>query len=364
MKIDSYSMGMDSSRQYSSVTNRATKFTLTRMNLNQMVQNGLGESVQSEAESKENTEGTGEAFDKTNLEELRDRYKTSAAQIQRVSTRDAADSLQKIRQQCIRYIFDLLFSGRRSRSNSMSDSSNSANQNSQTFVESLQPAEISTTTWTQEIYFQEEENTTFSTQGTVKTADGREINFNLDLEMSRSFSAYYKEEMQISQLQVCDPLVINLDGNVAGLSDQKFMFDLDGDGADDEISMLQEGSGYLALDKNGDGQINDGNELFGTQSGDGFADLAIYDEDGNGWIDENDAIWDKLQIWVKDESGEDTLYKLSEKGVGAICLRKAETQHNLNSQEDNSVNGIIRNTGIFLYENGNVGTVQHLDLAR
>ena len=41
------------------------------------------------------------------------------------------------------------------------------------------------------------------------------------------------------------------------------------------------GSGYLALDKNGDGTINDGSELFGTRNGDGFADLAQYDEDGN-----------------------------------------------------------------------------------
>mgnify|MGYP000465316364 CR=1 FL=1 len=52
--------------------------------------------------------------------------------------------------------------------------------------------------------------------------------------------------------------------------------------------MLQGGSGYLALNKNGDGVINDGSELFGTASGDGFYDLSMYDEDGNGWIDEND----------------------------------------------------------------------------
>ena len=63
------------------------------------------------------------------------------------------------------------------------------------------------------------------------------------------------------------------------LSDQTFYFDLDADGKEEEISVLN-GSGYLALDKNGDGVINDGSELFGTKNGDGFADLARYDEDG------------------------------------------------------------------------------------
>ena len=79
------------------------------------------------------------------------------------------------------------------------------------------------------------------------------------------------------------------------LSDQTFYFDLDADGEEEEISMLK-GSGYLALDKNEDGIINDGSELFGTGNGDGFADLARYDEDGNGWIDENDSILSLIHI--------------------------------------------------------------------
>ena len=84
---------------------------------------------------------------------------------------------------------------------------------------------------------------------------------------------------------MCDPLVINLDGNIAELSDQTFLFDLDGDGEMDEISELSAKSGFLALDKNGDGTINDGTELFGTRSGNGFQDLSAYDTDHNGFID-------------------------------------------------------------------------------
>ncbi len=123
------------------------------------------------------------------------------------------------------------------------------------------------------------------------------------------------------------------------------------------------GSGYLALDHNGDGIINDGSELFGTSSGNGFADLAKYDEDGNGWIDENDAIWSKLKIWCRDENGKDVLYRLSDKGVGAICLQNVSTDFTVKGQEGRT-KGAVRNTGIFLYENGAAGTVQHVDLAK
>ena len=195
------------------------------------------------------------------------------------------------------------------------------------------------------------------------TADGREISFNLDMTMSRSFEEYYETSQITEIVQMMDPLVINLDTNIASLSDQKFEFDIDSDGILDSISSLEGGSGYLALDKNGDGIINDGSELFGTKSGDGFKDLMIYDEDGNGWIDENDEIFSKLLIWSKDENGNDELYHLKEAGVGAICLQKASTDFSLNSLKNNQANGQIRSTGIFLYENGNVGTMQQLDLA-
>ena len=106
--------------------------------------------------------------------------------------------------------------------------------------------------------------------------------------MSRSFQASYKTYSE-STYVLCDPLVFNFEGNTADITDQKFMFDLDCDGKEEEISSLGKGSGFLALDKNGDGIVNDGTELFGTKSGDGFADLAEYDEDGNGWIDEDDG---------------------------------------------------------------------------
>ncbi|MBE5935157.1 MAG: hypothetical protein E7262_05135 [Lachnospiraceae bacterium] len=208
----------------------------------------------------------------------------------------------------------------------------------------------------------EVEHTTFETTGMVKTSDGREISFGVSLEMSRAFCAKYDSLVQ-EEIIFTDPLIINMDGNVGNVSDQKFLFDLNSDGQEEEVSFAGQGSGFLAIDKNKDGKINDGNELFGTKSGNGFKDLAEYDSDHNGWIDENDEIFDDLRVWTKGPNGEDRLVSLLESDVGAIYLGYTDTEFTLNNFESNEVNGMVRSTGVFLKESGGVGTVQHVDLA-
>lgn len=211
-------------------------------------------------------------------------------------------------------------------------------------------------------YCEESETTYFATTGTAVTADGRQLNFNISVEMSRSFVEMAEDKIDFGQPRLCDPLVINLNTNVASVSDQKFFFDIDADGEKEEISMLGKDSGYLALDTNADGIINDGSELFGTESGNGFKDLLAHDEDGNGWIDEADSIFQKLKIWTMDENGNSTLIDLKEAGVGAIYLGYENTEFSLKN-EAHETNAVIQKTGLFLYENGDSGTIQQLDLA-
>lgn len=207
----------------------------------------------------------------------------------------------------------------------------------------------------------ETESTTFASAGIVKTADGRSIDFNIEVSMSRAFMSQI-DTLEVTDYIKTDPLMINLDTNVGSVSDQKFFFDLDFDGEEEEISFAGKGSGFLALDKNGDGKINDGSELFGTRSGDGFRDLAAYDEDKNGWIDENDSIFSKLRVWTKDENGIDYLMDIRQADVGAIYLGNADTQFSLKNEE-NDLNGEIKKTGIYLREStGAVGTLNHVDL--
>ena len=303
-----------------------------------------------------------------NLQDTLDEMKSKvnsyrSKSIQSIDTEDVAKQLKDIRQQCLDFLMKLLFP-ERSKDGIWEEESKTGRENGISVADGLVSAlgaNVKTFQYSRQYYYEETENTTFSTEGTVKCADGREISFHLNLEMSRSFQEYYEEVVTTRQISMCDPLVINLDGNIAELSDQTFLFDLDGDGEMDEISELSAKSGFLALDKNGDGTINDGTELFGTRSGNGFQDLSAYDTDHNGFIDEGDEIFSKLKIWIMEENGNKQLYSLEEKGVGAICLKNTSTDFALTG-EDNRTNGRIRNTGIFLYENGAVGSIQHVDL--
>ena len=300
------------------------------------------------------------------LNKLKSAQTSNAGRIQNISDSSGMKSIDQIRQRCILYLWSMFFG--QNKASDMADEFGFENpwNSSETVTAGFSTEESSFSTLalstTLEYSYQETETTSFSTTGTVKTADGREINFNVEASMSRSFSQYYKQE-NLTAVSMCDPLVLNLEDGIAGLSDQKFYFDLDADGKQEEISTLETGNAFLALDKNGDGTINDGSELFGTKSGDGFRDLAGYDEDGNGWIDENDSVYDQLKIWVKDENGNDQLYSLKDKNVGAVYLGSRDTNFTLRSQTNGQVNGAIRKTGVFLYENGTAGTISHLDIA-
>jgi hypothetical protein len=206
----------------------------------------------------------------------------------------------------------------------------------------------------------ESESTSMSASGVVKTSDGEEINIALELNMSREFLTEQSINIRAGDA-LKDPLVINFGGTAAELTQRYFSFDIDADGRSDQISFVKPGSGFLALDKNSDGEINDGRELFGPVSGTGFADLAEYDMDGNEWIDENDTIYDRLRIWSKDEEGNDQLMALGERGVGAIYLGHIETPFLL-KDATNTALGAVRDSGIFIEEDGGVGTIQQLDL--
>lgn len=210
--------------------------------------------------------------------------------------------------------------------------------------------------------YTEIEQTSFSASGTVKTADGREISFQLDLSMSR----VYHEESNISlrlgdAARKTDPLVLNFSGTAAQLSDQRFAFDLDSDGGDEQINLLASGSGFLVFDRNQDGKANNGSELFGPTTGDGFQELARLDDDNNGWIDENDSAFNQLQVWTPDAKGQGKLISLADAGTGAISLSRIATPFDLKT-DTNTLLGQIRTSGIFLQEDGSAGTIQQIDL--
>ena len=206
--------------------------------------------------------------------------------------------------------------------------------------------------------FEESESLDYSTLGHIKTDTGT-FDINLNFSMSRSFAIENRMDITTS----FDPLVINFDGSMPDLSTDTFSFDLDNDGEEDQISQLTSGNGFLALDKNGDGKINQGSELFGTISGDGFGELAQYDEDANSWIDESDSIFNKLRIWLNnDVTQEKELVGLGEVGIGAIYLNATASEFTYKTQSNQTL-GELKSCSFFLREDGTCGNISQIDLA-
>ncbi len=213
----------------------------------------------------------------------------------------------------------------------------------------------------QHTVLEESEHTQFAAEGIVRTADGQEVRFTLQLDMQRSYREETWSSLRLGDAAVpVDPLVINFDGTAAELQDLRFAFDLDGDSQTENVPLLAGNRGYLALDRNQNQRIDNGLELFGPATGQGFAELAQHD-DGNGWIDENDAVFSQLRVWTPSADGTGPLRTLQDMGVGALHLASADSPFALRG-EHNSALGAVRSTSIYLREDGGAGTVQQIDL--
>jgi hypothetical protein len=206
---------------------------------------------------------------------------------------------------------------------------------------------------------QTSEETGFEASGTIRTADGKDIQFSVGLFMSRSETQTSSFSLRAGNAVNKDPLVVNFGGNAASLRNQRFKFDLMGDGRQVDVPLLGQGSGFLVLDAAGSGKVASGKQLFGPASGDGFADLAKYDSDSNGWIDEADPVFERLGVWTPDAKGGGAVASLASAGVGALYLGHSATPFTL---KDGAELGAVRSSGIFAREDGSVGTLQQVDL--
>ncbi len=243
----------------------------------------------------------------------------------------------------------------------LKDSSTEVSFTVQTHVEienNNQPQEAEPFSYDYSETYHEEEQTQFNAAGVIKTADGKEIDIAVNLNMSRSFSSQFN--IHADNGVKVDPLVINFDGNAVELGDDTFSFDINADGVEEELATLTSNSGFLALDKNNDGIINNGKELFGPNTGNGFLELAQYDEDGNQFIDENDSVFNGLQIMQIDSDGNILTRALLDLDIGAIYTGYQETPFSIKSQQ-NEILGEIVSTGVYINENGQPGTVQQID---
>ena len=213
--------------------------------------------------------------------------------------------------------------------------------------------------------YTQESSINFDTQAQIKTNRGQ-INVDLNLSFSQSFYEVHEKTITSKKTIYLDPLIINYKGELNSFdnidSKMKFEFDLNSNGKNDLIPQLKDGTGFLALDKNQNGTIDNGNELFGANTGDGFGELKQFDKDNNSWIDENDSIFDSLLIWEKNEQNEGSLITLGQAGIGAIYLSAADSVFTYSSGVKEEY-AKLKQSSFYLKEDGKAGLVTSVDFA-
>jgi hypothetical protein len=202
----------------------------------------------------------------------------------------------------------------------------------------------------------ETERCEFAASGKVCLADGSTRQFDVGYTLERS-----EEITRTVSRSLIDPLVVDSGAPRAALSDASVDFDLDNDGKVERMRLPGNGSALLYLDRNHNGRADNGSELFGPETGNGFAELARLDSDHNGWIDSADLAFADLKLWQAGEGEDQLVRRLGEAGIGALATSSANTPFEL--KEHGEKVGQMRSSSVWLGETGGAGLIRQIDLA-
>ncbi|PYQ29924.1 MAG: hypothetical protein DMF56_09365 [Acidobacteria bacterium] len=158
------------------------------------------------------------------------------------------------------------------------------------------------------------------------------------------------------------PLIVNLDKGpwrLTGL-ENPVAFDIDADGNPDTIGWTARGSrlAFIALDLNGNGRIDDARELFGnhtllpnhSEAPDGFVALEQYDSNNDAVIDQSDAAWPRLLLWIDaNHDGRSQAAELS--AVSSTDIVGLGVRYRSIRRHDQSGN-LLRYMGVVSMKNG------------
>lgn len=187
-------------------------------------------------------------------------------------------------------------------------------------------------------------------------ASASQTSFSIQLEFE--FEAYEFTAVQAQQVTASDPVVLDLDGDGFEFTDvtRGADFDLLANGQRQRTAFVTGGDALLALDRNGNGRIDDGSELFGDQRGaaNGFEELRKLDSNGDGVIDANDEQYGDLRLFRDNGNGRTErgeLLGLKEAGITSIDLNYA------NHDEVTSGGNRIAQIASFRHADGRLGRV-------
>ena len=174
-------------------------------------------------------------------------------------------------------------------------------------------------------------------------------------------------------LRQYDPLTLDLDGNgietLASNGHKGALFDHDKNGIRTATGWVGKDDGFLVYDRNGDGVVNDGGELFGDntllkngeRATNGYQALADLDDNGDGKVDAADSAFAKLRVWrdlnQDGISQEGELLTLEEARVKALNLANKNTDRDLGNGNS------LAEEGTYTDSDGNEKQMGDLNLA-
>ncbi|WP_160016465.1 calcium-binding protein, partial [Pseudomonas sp. 8BK] len=178
-------------------------------------------------------------------------------------------------------------------------------------------------------------------------------------------------------VQRSDPLALDLDGDgIETVSaNAGITFDSDGDGLKTGTGWVKGDDGFLVLDRNSNGTIDTGKELFGVDTvkvngqlaTDGFDALRDLDGNADGVFDAQDEQFANVRVWQdKNQDGiaqANELKSLAEHNITAINLGSTATSQNSNGNLISAVGTFVRGDGSEGSVNGNQSLAANLDLA-
>ena len=198
--------------------------------------------------------------------------------------------------------------------------------------------------------YREVEATSFQAQGSVTTKDGLQIDFSQALDLARVYARTETTSFQAKAV-LTGPAAAVASGSPTAAPP------IPAESPNQQALALA--GGVLGVDRNGDGSINGSRELIG-RSGDGFSELRQFDDDGNGFIDEGDAVFSKLRVVSGGTDGVATK-SLADQGVGAIFLGSVATPFTARDAAG-QVTAQLSRSGVYLNENGTTGIAQQVNI--
>lgn len=205
-----------------------------------------------------------------------------------------------------------------------------------------------------------EQNLNYQMQG-IFEFDDQEVSLNYNFSLSSERQSYSKVEMSVEALK--DPIIVQFGSQGLGEINGQRIFDINQDSRLDSLPVFSGDVGYLVHDTNDNMIADNGSELFGPKTGQGFTELAQLDSNKNGFIDAGDEQFEKLYLWQpsSEENQEEQWLSLKEANIKAISLSKIDTPFDFYDQ-NGEVQARLRQSSFAISEDGAGRGVHQVDV--